>query len=102
MTFDKQFIPLVLNGSKYLTIRKKPYEDDFFIGDIEFHSNVVDCCTSFYFMEIELSYIQNFRSYGFLNLLDMKRYFQNYISNNHLHCNDMLYFHLITRKQNAK
>lgn len=95
MKFNEQFLPFLLDGSKYLTVRRKPREDDFILEGVLFHSKVVDCCSSLYFIQIEMSYIQNFRAYGFSCFSEMLSYYQEYVKKYPVSDNEIFYIHRI-------
>lgn len=97
MKFDPIFVPSVLDGSKYLTVRRRINEDDFILEDVLFHSKVVDSCSALHFIQIEMSYIQNFRAYGFLNFSQMLFYYQEYVKKYPVSDNDMFYTHRLWR-----
>jgi len=97
MKFDLSFIPLVLDGSKYLTVRRKINEDDFILEDVLFHSKVIDSCFALHFIEIEMSYIHNFRAYGFANFSQMLSYYHDYVKKYSVSDNEMFYTHRVWR-----
>lgn len=97
MKFDPIFVPLVLDGSKYLTVRRSRKEDDFIFENVLFHSKVIDQCSALHFIQIQMSYIQNFRAYGFSNFSDMLFYYQNYIKKYPVNDNEIFYTHRLWR-----